>query len=54
MKNNKEKLLARLTELEKSKQSSEDKHVQADDALLAFIGDPEISTAFDLIEKYYA
>jgi hypothetical protein len=29
-------------------------HGRADDFLLAYINDPEITEAFDLIEKWYA
>ena len=29
-------------------------HVKADEALLEFINDPEITEAFDAIEKWYA
>ena len=32
----------------------EDSHWQADTALLAYINDPEISAAYDALDKWYA
>lgn len=51
-------LLARLNELyddvvEKGA-DQEAAHLEADDLLLEYIGDPEISLAFNVIPKYYA
>jgi len=34
--------------------SKEDRHITADEALLAFINDPEITTLFHAIDKWYS
>lgn len=52
-----EKLLARLEGLRKDSKERKDLdalHMEADDLLLDYIGDPEISRAFNAIPKYYA
>lgn len=49
----KEELIARLKEIDKNP-DTEDAHVQADSALLAYIGDEEIAEAYDAIGKWYA
>lgn len=48
-----DELLARLIELAKDP-DTERAHHEADRALLAFIGDPEIEAAFDAVERWYA
>ena len=59
----KAQLIKRLQELAKSAEgwewdkegeSPEGAHVKADRALLAFIGDKEVTSAFDGIYKWYA
>jgi hypothetical protein len=46
------KVLGKLTGL--SKNDPEDAHGKADEALLEYIADPDITVAFDGIKKYYA
>lgn len=54
-KTGKAKLLATLAALATSPNGDKEQdHVNADDALLEFINDPEISTAYDAIYKWYA
>lgn len=48
----KEQLLARLKECELNG-DTEASHVDADMALLEFIGDPEVTAAFNAIDKWY-
>jgi hypothetical protein len=51
----KEELITKLKELlEESHGDCENTHVEADEALLEFINDPEITEAFGEIEKWYA
>lgn len=50
-------LLARLKGLKQDAKEGKDLealHMEADDLLLEYIGDPEISLAFNVIPKYYA
>jgi hypothetical protein len=47
-----ERLLKILRECRGSE--PEDAHLNADEALLAYIGDDEIAEAFERIEKWYA
>lgn len=49
----KEELLAKLKEL-KSNSDCEDAHIEADDALLDYINDQEISESYGAIGKWYA
>lgn len=49
----KDELIARLRELAESG-DTERAHGEADDALLAYINDPDIAAAYDAIEKWYA
>lgn len=49
----KEQLLAQLKEFARSA-DTEGAHSDADSALLRFINDPEVSKAYDAIEKWYA
>lgn len=48
-----DELLALLRRLQEPG-DPEGQHGQADDALLKFIGDPEITEAFEAIKKWYA
>lgn len=50
---NKEKLLKRLAELQLV-DDTEYVHTSADKALLEFIGDKEITSAFEDLPKWYA
>jgi len=51
----KQKLLKVLGELlDLSRGDPEDAHGKADEALLAYIADTDITAAFDVIKKYYA
>ncbi|HEY4508256.1 MAG TPA: hypothetical protein VJJ55_01215 [Candidatus Paceibacterota bacterium] len=59
----KEELIKRLRELaesakgwewDKDGESPEGAHVKADSALLAYIGDDEVTKAFNSIHKWYA
>lgn len=50
---NKEQLLVRLRELAQD-DDPERIHSQADDALLAYINDPEIADAWRALERWYA
>lgn len=47
-----------LSELRRLKDDDDDDiesaHVQADDLLIAYIGDQEIKAAFEAIDKWYA
>ena len=49
----KDELLAKLREIADNL-DTEVAHGDADDALLAFIGDDEIREAYDAIDKWYA
>lgn len=49
-----DELLATLRRLSESPASTDQTHMQADNALLAFINDDEISEAFLAIRRYYA
>lgn len=51
-KGNRESLLAELRSCRND--DTESGHIRADAALLDFIGDAEITAAFDAIEKWYA
>lgn len=56
-KEKREKLLSRLEGLKQDAKEGKDLealHMEADDLLLEYIGDPEISLAFNVIPKYYA
>lgn len=48
-----DELVARLKELQ-SCGDPEIAHGEADDVLLEFIGDPEVSNAFNAIDRWYA
>jgi hypothetical protein len=50
--NRRELLLKRLHEAARS--DPEEGHIAADEALLDYIGDPEITQAFESIGKWYA
>ena len=50
----KEELIQRLTEIPNGGGDAEEWHIDADDALLAYINDPEISEAYRAIKKWYA
>lgn len=47
-------LLVVLRERATGLKDAEADHVKADEALLAYIDDPEISEAFEAIDKWYA
>jgi len=49
----KEELLAKLAECAENS-DTEIAHVNADEALLAFINDSEITKAFDSVPRWYA
>lgn len=49
----KEELIKKLNELAKH-HDPESAHGDADDLLLLFINDPEITDAYETIEKWYA
>jgi hypothetical protein len=50
-----DELLAKLRELgDRVGFGTESDHIEADRALLEYIGDPEITEAFGNIEKWYA
>lgn len=52
---NREELLKKLRELQALSQDDEEvAHADADDALLEFINDPEVTVAFEAIKKWYA
>lgn len=52
---NKKELILRLAEIdERLSFDREVAHLEADATLLAFIDDPEISQAYDAIDKWYA
>lgn len=50
---NKNRLIRRLKAIHRKNGSPEPKHLHADGALLSFINDPEITEAFEQIDKYY-
>lgn len=50
----KKELLHELRQLKKDQSDPERNHVEADDLLLAYINDEEITDAFDRLEKFYA
>lgn len=55
MKLNKKQLLELLIQIREEQSSDlEDSHIKADNALLAYISDPEIVTAYHAIDKWYA
>jgi len=47
-------LLIRLRECKANDGDPESAHADADRALLDFIGDPEVTDAFEAIDKWYA
>lgn len=49
----KEELIAKLHEI-REKSEREKGHMQADDALIEFINDSEITEAYESISKWYA
>jgi len=53
MRMTKEELIFKLKNLIDSA-DSEDAHIEADNALVEFIGDPDIAIAFSEIRKWYA
>lgn len=48
----KQELIDKLKEFAKA-ETPEYKHAEADDLLLEYINDPEITEAFDSIDKWY-
>lgn len=51
----KEQLLEKLRRLEELSESDKERaHIYADEALLKYINDPDISEAFDHIGKWYS
>lgn len=50
----KEELLKKLAEIKKYDGDTEAAHGDADDALLEYINDEEISNAYNIIDKWYA
>lgn len=50
----KEQLIQRLKDLAYDQLDEEMEHIDADNALLEFINDPEITKAYEAINKWYA
>ena len=51
---NRDELLRILRRLQASNRDPEERHIEADEALLTFINDPDVSAAFHEIDKWYA
>lgn len=51
---NRDELLTRLREINLPNGDIEIQHSFADQALLDYVGDPEITAAYEAIEKWYA
>jgi hypothetical protein len=50
----KQELLDALRALKANESDPEENHVDADDLLLKFINDPEVTEAFNALHKWYA
>jgi predicted transposase YdaD len=50
----KKELIEKLREIQKDTDDIEKNHKEADDLLLEYIGDMEVSVAFSDVDKWYA
>lgn len=51
----KEELIEKLKELkQRNEREAEGTHIEADELLLKFINDPDVSKAFEDLERWYA